>query len=123
MVSNKFASTQLPALSVIRMITKQKLVVGVVWMLAAAIGSVIVFRIPSTYRAEALILVISQKIPEKYVASTVNADLQDRLSSIGQQILSVSRLKKLIDDLNLYPEAKNGLSQEEIVEMMRRDIK
>lgn len=74
------------------------------------------------YRAEALILVDPQKVPEKFVTSTVTEDLQDRLATISQEILSTTRLRKIIEDLNLYPDKRKTLAPEEIVELMRKDI-
>ena len=51
-----------------------------------------------------LILVDPQKVPESYVKSTVTGDLRNRLGTLQQQILSATRLQKIIDTLNLYPE-------------------
>ncbi len=64
-----------------------------------------------------------QKVPERYVASTVNADVQDRLATISQQILATSRLQKIIDTYHLYQREKGRLPQEEIIEKMRSDTK
>jgi polysaccharide chain length determinant protein (PEP-CTERM system associated) len=104
------------------MITKHKIALGSIWITGCLIGFLIVVNIPAVYRSEALILVDSQKIPEKYVSSTVNSDLQDRLATIKQTILSGGRLKKLIDDLDLYKQERKNHVQEEIIEMMRKDI-
>jgi len=104
------------------MITKHKIALVSIWITGCLIGFFIVVNIPAVYRSEALILVDSQKIPEKYVLSTVNNDLQDRLATIKQTILSGSRLKKLIDELDLYKQEKKNHVQEEIIEMMRKDI-
>jgi polysaccharide chain length determinant protein (PEP-CTERM system associated) len=122
MLPTKSAPAQLSPLSLIRMITKHKIAVVTIWLIGCLIGFFIVINIPAVYRSEALILVDSQKIPEKYVLSTVNSDLQDRLASIKQTILSGGRLKKLIDDLDLYKQEKKNHVQEEIIEMMRKDI-
>jgi uncharacterized protein involved in exopolysaccharide biosynthesis len=79
--------------------------------------------LPATYRAETLILVDQQKIPEKFVSATVNAELQDRLATISQQILSNTRLQKIIDKSKLYEKERRTNVQEEVLEMMRHDIK
>jgi len=83
---------------------------------------VIVHELPAIYRSEALILVDSQKIPERYVSSTVSTDVQDRLAGISQEILSTTRLQKVIDNFGLYREERKRLVPEEIVELMRKDI-
>src|SRR6476646_9828094 len=75
--------------------------------------------LPAVYRSETLILVEQQKVPEQYVVSNVAADLQDRLQSMTQQILSRTRLLHIIDQLNLYPKQRAHLSTDELVEIMR----
>ena len=59
-------------------------------------------RLPNRYRSETLILVVPQRVPESYVRSTVTARIEDRLQSISQQILSRTRLERIIQDFNLY---------------------
>jgi polysaccharide chain length determinant protein (PEP-CTERM system associated) len=65
---------------------------------------------------------VPQRVPESYVRSTVTARIEDRLLSIQQQILSRSRLERVIDDFNLYPEVRQKLAMEDIVDRMRTDI-
>src|SRR5450631_735734 len=83
---------ELSPLSLVRMLWKSKLLTGMIWIFLCLLSGAIVYSIPSMYRAEAVILVDSQKVPERYVASTVNADVQDRLAVISQHILSSNRL-------------------------------
>lgn len=104
------------------MLWNRKLLILVCWVFITLTVGVVVYRLPTLYTAEALILVDAQKIPEKYVASTVSTDVQDRLATISQQILSSTRLKKIIDDFDLYRAEKKSMVQEEILEMMRKDI-
>lgn len=74
------------------------------------------------YRAEALVLIDSQKIPEKFVSSTVSSGVADRLAAISQAIMSTTRLLKIIHDLDLYSDERNTKTQEELVEQMHRAI-
>lgn len=109
-------------LSIARMLWKARILATVVWLLLAAVTLTIVHLIPATYKAETLILVDSQKIPERYVSPTVNADVQDRLATINQRILSSTRLKKIVEDFQLYREERKSKVEEEILDMMRDDI-
>src|ERR1019366_7635581 len=82
--------------------------------------------LPSTYQSEALILVEQQKVPDQYVVPNVTADLQGRLQSMSQQILSRTHLQATIDRFHLYPPPhglKGLLKAEDPVEQMRDDIK
>src|SRR5215813_3626055 len=77
--------------------------------------------LPDQYRATTTILVDPQQIPDRYVASTVTEDPGERLTTITQQVLSVSRLGQIIDEMGLYPEMKNA-ARENVIENMRRHV-
>ena len=78
---------------------------------------------PERYRSEALILVEQQKVPEHYVTPNVATDLQDRLQSMTQQILSRTRLQRLIEQFNLYPRQRARLTTDAVIDKMREDIR
>jgi polysaccharide biosynthesis transport protein len=113
---------EFPPLSVLRMQWKHRWMVLAITIAGSAASFAIVYRLPAVYRSEALILVDSQKIPERYVSSTVSTELQDRLATISQEILSATRLQKVIDKFGLYRDERKRLVQEEIIELMRKDI-
>jgi polysaccharide chain length determinant protein (PEP-CTERM system associated) len=89
------------------------------WLLIWSLSWVL----PTLYRSGTLILVEQPAISEKYVETNINDDLQSRLDSITQQILSRTRLLKIIDKYHLY-EKRGGksLTPDERVEEMRKDI-
>src|SRR5712672_2308932 len=113
---------RIPALSLMRMFWKRKLQMSFAWAVLSGVVLTVVMLWPATYRAETLILVDSQKIPEKFVSATVSAELQDRLATISQQILSRTRLQKIIETFNLYEKERKTRVQEEILELMAADI-
>ncbi|MGC2015222.1 MAG: hypothetical protein WA657_05280 [Candidatus Acidiferrales bacterium] len=80
---------------------------------------------PASYQSDGLILLEQQQVPEQYVVPNVTADLQDRVQSMTQQILSRTRLQTVIDRFHLYPPG-HGLSSflqsGDAVEQMRKDI-
>lgn len=77
---------------------------------------------PPVYRSEAMILVEQQKVPTKYVTPNVVADVDSRLQSMTQEILSRTRLESLIKQFNLYPKDRARKTMDEIVDRMRGDI-
>ncbi|HZR66799.1 MAG TPA: hypothetical protein VFA85_16775 [Terriglobales bacterium] len=77
--------------------------------------------LPPRYKSGTLILVEQQTMPKDYVTPNVNDDLQERLQSITQQILSRTRLLHIIDKLNLYATPGNP-NQDDKIERMRKDI-
>lgn len=92
-------------------------------LLLAIVGIAGVSLIPSQYKATTTILVDPQKIPERYVASTITSDPNAHLSTLTQQVLSASRLQEIINQANLYSNVKSKKSREELVEHMRSKIK
>ncbi len=78
--------------------------------------------LPARYKSGTLILVEQPAMPKAYVVPNVNDDLQDRLQSITQQILSRTRLLRIIDQLNLYGGNHSQITPDEKVESMRKNI-
>jgi polysaccharide chain length determinant protein (PEP-CTERM system associated) len=105
-------------------IAKRRKWLIVVPFVVVSVGTAISARLtPNLYRSETVILVVPQQISESYVHSTVTNNIESRLQSIGQQILSRTFLERIILDFNLYPKARKTAVMENIVEDMRkRDI-
>ncbi len=78
--------------------------------------------IAPTYKSSTMILVEQPSVPKDYVMPNVSDDLQDRLQSIQQQILSRTRLLHIIDGLNLYGAERSKRTPDDLVERMRKNI-
>jgi polysaccharide chain length determinant protein (PEP-CTERM system associated) len=78
--------------------------------------------LPARYESSTLILVEQPTMSKDYVVPNVNEDLQGRMQSLTQQILSRTRLLHIVDELNLYAKDRRRLGPDEIVERMRKDI-
>jgi polysaccharide chain length determinant protein (PEP-CTERM system associated) len=83
--------------------------------LAAGVSHGITRRLPKIYRASTLILVEPQKIPVAYVRPTVTTSVENRLRSIQQQITSRSRIERVIQELNLFPDQTGRVPMERLV--------
>jgi polysaccharide biosynthesis transport protein len=78
---------------------------------------------PSIYRSGTLILIEQPTVPSQYVTPNIAVDnLQGRLQSITQQILSRTRLLRIIESQNLYADSRQRSTPDEMVERMRKDI-
>jgi len=78
--------------------------------------------LPPRYLSSTLILVEQPTMPKDYVTPNVTDDLQERMQSITQQILSRTRLLHIIDQFNLYAGPRSNGSPDAKVDRMRRDI-
>jgi len=74
------------------------------------------------YKSATLILVEQPTMPKNYVVTNVSDNLQDRLQSITEQILSRTRLLAIINSLNLYNGTHKRATEDEKVDHMRKDI-
>ena len=88
--------------------------------LTAAVS--LVMSMPNVYKSTALVLVDRQQVPEEFVRPTVTSALETRLQTISQEILSRARLDSLINRFSLYPDLRERVPAEEVIERMRRDI-
>jgi polysaccharide biosynthesis transport protein len=78
--------------------------------------------LPSRYKSSTLILVEQPTIAQSYVVPNINDDLQTRLQSMTEQILSRTRLLVIIHNLNLYGGDHSGLTDDQKIASMRKDI-
>ncbi|HZR63940.1 MAG TPA: hypothetical protein VFA85_02275 [Terriglobales bacterium] len=89
--------------------------IGMFFLVAAAVR-----RFPNVYRAETVIMVDPQQVPDKFVASTVSSTIADRLPTIQQQVLSPTRLGRLINTMGLYQELRSHHTDQEIIATMQK---
>jgi len=105
------------------MLWRQRYLALAGWIVLAGAGAFVISNMPDVYSAEALVLVDPQKIPERFVASTVQVSVQDQLATINQQILSSGKLQAIIDEFHLYTEERRTKSPEEIIALMKKRVK
>lgn len=106
----------------LQIILHRKWVVIGIFLAVSVISIAIAASLPNIYTSETVIMVDPQKVPESYVKSTVTGDVRNRLGTLTQQILSATRLQKIIEGLNLYGEDRKKKAREDVVASMRRDI-
>jgi polysaccharide chain length determinant protein (PEP-CTERM system associated) len=106
----------------IRLILHRRWIIIVTFLLVSGATFAFTYRMPNVYTSETLILVDPQRVPEAYIKSTVSGDIRNRLGTLSQQILSATRLQKIIDSFNLYPAARQTLAREDVISRMRGDI-
>jgi len=78
--------------------------------------------LPPRYQSTTLILVEQPSMPKDYVTPNINDDLQQRMQSITQQILSRTNLLSIIDKFHLYSRTHGAPTPDDKVAGMRKDI-
>jgi polysaccharide chain length determinant protein (PEP-CTERM system associated) len=84
------------------------------------LGLGICFVVPPQYVSQTLVIVEQQKVPESYVKPVITEDLNARLASMKEQIVSRSRLEPIIERFNLF--AGNNATLDDRVDATRRAI-
>jgi polysaccharide chain length determinant protein (PEP-CTERM system associated) len=108
---------------IISLVWRFKWLIVIPWIVTS-VGAVLYSRsLPDVYRSTSLIQIIPQRVPTSYVQSTITSSMQERLPALQQQILSRTRLERIIQDFALYqPERQSGQLMEDIVNNMRNRV-
>jgi polysaccharide chain length determinant protein (PEP-CTERM system associated) len=96
------------------------LLVPIALGLAAAWGAIQVLT--PVFRASTLVMVEKQKVPADYVKPTVTMGMEERLSTIEQQITNRSNLERIVQEMDLYPELRAREPIEKVVGVARRNL-
>jgi polysaccharide chain length determinant protein (PEP-CTERM system associated) len=78
--------------------------------------------LPKEFTSQTLVLVRQPTVPTDVVKPVVTEDLNQRLASMQEQILSRSRLQPVIERFNLFPSDRNRYSMEELIVRLRKLI-
>jgi len=90
--------------------------------LLGAAGFIGTLVLPKKFTSSTVVLVEQPTVPTDIVKPVVNDDLNHRLSSMSEQVLSRSRLQPIIEKLNLYPGERNRGDREDVVNRLRKTI-
>lgn len=88
------------------------------WLLVWSLSWIL----PKKFKSTTTIEVEQPAIARNYVLPGMADDLQQRLQSLPQQILSKTRLLVIVDKLHLYRDPKRVLSPDAEIDRMRKDI-
>ena len=116
-----FGRTYPPA-EIVSLVVRRRWLVLVPVAIGLAAAPLLSHLAPLRYRSSALILVIPQRVPDDYVKPTVSQSIEERLPSITDQILSRSRLERIILEMDLYKAERARDVMEDVVQTMRDDI-
>ena len=105
-----------------------KLVVRRRWWILVATGFTtlatiaVLLMLPNRYKSEAILLVVQQQVPERYVTPTTTTDIASALDAMTQEVLSRTRLLAIMDTYNLFAKERQRMAPENVIALMRRSI-
>jgi len=103
--------------------SRRKWLIITILLISLPIGLGVYLLTPKMYQAVSLLSYQQQKINPNKLSPDVADKIRDIVSTLTQIVTSRTNLEKLILELNLYPEARQNLPMEDIVDSMRRAIK
>jgi len=107
---------------VIDIVMRRRWFILIPLFLAVPVGIYLVLTLPMVYKADTLILIQPQKVPGDFVRSVVTTDIDTRLNTISQQIMSRSNLEKVIEQFDLFsgPQYENMFPEDKITNLRKR---
>jgi polysaccharide chain length determinant protein (PEP-CTERM system associated) len=107
---------------IVRIVAKRRWMVLIPLALGVAATPLLARYAQPLYRSDTLIMVVPQRVPDEYVKATVTEGVAERLPSISDQILSRSRLERIIQEMDLYVDLRQRQVMEDVVARMRSDV-
>ena len=107
----------------LNLIFKHRWLIIIPFCFSMIVGIYLAIALPRVYQASTLILIKPQQVPQDYVQSAiVAANMESRIRTISQKILSRSNLQKIIDQFNLYstPDQEDMLIEDKIADIRNR---
>ena len=97
-------------------------VIPVSIVVCGTIGVLMAMALPKRYTSQTVVLVTRPTVGPKYVDPVSTEDLNHRLSTMQEQILSRSRLEPVIQKFGLYKDEVGKTHIEDLVERLRNTI-
>jgi len=97
-----------------------------VLVVLAFLGCVIAFGLarvlPKKFTSQTTVLVDPSRVSKEVVPELVNEDINHKLGSMKQQIMSRSRLEPIIDKYGLFANESKNITKDEQIEKLRAAI-
>jgi polysaccharide chain length determinant protein (PEP-CTERM system associated) len=87
-----------------------------------SLGFAATMLLPKKYTSETLVLVDQPRVPTEFVKPVVTVDLNQRLASMQEQILSRTRLQPIIEKFGLFPTKRKNQTIDDVVEKLRTAV-
>ena len=111
---------ELGAKDVVAIVRRRFLLISMLSVIGIIAGIVAARVLPKRYISRTLVLV--QQPEAQPVTPLVTDNVNQRLATMQQQILSTTRLEPVIRDLNLYPRDINRMPMDLLVERLRQAV-
>ncbi len=102
--------------------SRRKIFIFTVLLLSLPIGLGFYLESPKVYQSSSLLSYQQQKISPNALSPDYKSSVRDIVNTLSQIVTSRTNLENLIKELDLYPEQRQNLPIEDVIEMMRSKI-
>jgi polysaccharide chain length determinant protein (PEP-CTERM system associated) len=106
----------------LKLVLKYRWLLIIPFCLALSAGIYVAIISPEIYEANTLILVEPQRVPSSFVKSIVTQNIESRIGTISQQILSRTNLEKIMDEFHMFsgPEHESVFMEDKLKNLRTR---
>src|SRR2546423_15307095 len=88
-------------------------------LVLAVVACLVPWALPNRYVSQTLVLIDAQKVPDNYVKPVMTEELNQRLATMKEQILSRAQLEPVIRRFDLFKEDWGKVPIESLIDRMR----
>ena len=100
------------------MLRRRLKVILIPTLIAPLTGFLVSYVFPPKYTSQSTVLVEGQKVPDNYVMPVITSDFTQRVQTLSQEVMSPSRLRPVIESLNIVKPGEEGKLISEIQQNM-----
>lgn len=104
----------------VAILKRRRWVIAIPAIILPVLAVAVSFFIPSKYTSQTLVLIEEPKVPDAIVKPVISSDLDSRLASMKEQILSRSHVQPIVERYNLY--GTQHMNMDDRVELARKAI-
>ena len=93
-----------------------------IFVVVLLISVAVAIATPPTYRATGTIMVESPQVPENIVPNAIRNQLDDRIDTIMQRVMTRESLLQIANKYGLFKESARSMTTDELIDKMRKRI-
>jgi len=105
-----------------RVIRRNWWIIPVCAVVCGTAGVLLALILPKKYTSETIVLISKPMVPIDYVKPVETEDMNQRLASMKEQILSRTRLEPVIEKFGVYHEDQGKVPMDQLVDRLRKGI-
>jgi protein tyrosine kinase modulator len=105
-----------------RILSRYWWIIPISTVFLGSLGYIATLILPKKYTSETSVLVEQPVVSSDYVKPVVTDDLNMRLASMKEQVLSGPRLQPIIEKFNLYPDQREKTAMDDLVAQLQKAV-